>query len=132
MSLMDRIRDWQDRRDGLIGPEAMAGAADRPAPVDPELASRRASLAGKVAETQFDLGGLTYEMAIRDHFRLDLLMRRAALLQALDSELGEVERLIGLADGGNGGQCRACGAPHSRGAAYCWQCGSALMDRVSV
>ena len=34
-------------------------------------------------------------MAIRDHFRNDVLMRRAALLQELDAELAEVERKLG-------------------------------------
>ena len=32
-------------------------------------------------------------MAIRDHFRLDVLVRKAAELQEADAELGEVERL---------------------------------------
>ena len=31
-------------------------------------------------------------MAIRDHFRLDVLVRRAAALQERDAELAEVER----------------------------------------
>ena len=56
-------------------------------------------------------------MAIRDHFRLDLLVSKAAEQQAVDAELGEVERLVADAQNGVGGQCRACGAPHSRGAA---------------
>ena len=33
-------------------------------------------------------------MAIRDHFRLDVLIPRAAALQERDAELGEVERLL--------------------------------------
>jgi hypothetical protein len=33
-------------------------------------------------------------MAIRDHFRLDVLVRRAAKLQERDAELAEVERLL--------------------------------------
>jgi hypothetical protein len=66
-------------------------------------------------------------MAIRDHFRLDVLVRKAAELQEADAELGEVERLVADAEHGVGGQCRACGAPHSRGAAYCWRCGQPLM-----
>ncbi|MDX6703232.1 MAG: hypothetical protein QOF26_3458 [Baekduia sp.] len=92
-----------------------------------ELRRRRDELAEKVATLHWDLGGLTYEMAIRDHFRLDVLVRRAAALQEADAELGEVERLVADAEQGVGGQCRACGAPHSRGAAYCWRCGQALM-----
>ncbi|MET0603325.1 MAG: hypothetical protein ABW167_15165 [Baekduia sp.] len=92
-----------------------------------ELLRRRDELAEKVATLHWDLGGLTYEMAIRDHFRLDVLVRKAAELQDTDAELGEVERLVADAQDGVGGQCRACGAPHSRGAAYCWRCGQPLM-----
>jgi len=92
-----------------------------------ELLRRRDELAEKVATLHWDLGGLTYEMAIRDHFRLDVLVRKAAELQDADGELGEVERLVADAVDGVGGQCRACGAPHSRGAAYCWRCGQPLM-----
>ncbi len=65
-------------------------------------------------------------MAIRDHYRLDVLSRRAADLQQADAELGEVERLLGAAEAGVHGQCRSCGAVHSRGAAYCWHCGASL------
>jgi hypothetical protein len=61
-----------------------------PAPLPPgggravghdELLARRERLERELAELQFDLGGLAYEMAIRDHFRVDLLARRAARLQ---------------------------------------------------
>ena len=92
-----------------------------------ELRARRDELAGRVAELTWDLGGLTYEMAIRDHFRLDVLVRRAAMLQEVDAELGEVERLLKLGETGTTGGCRACGALHSRGASYCWQCGQPLL-----
>ena len=95
------------------------------------LERRREQLAHQVAELQFDLGGLAYEMAIRDHFRLDVLIRRAAALQERDAELGEVERLLAAAEEGVGGDCRSCGAPHSRGAVYCWRCGQPLMAELS-
>ncbi len=61
------------------------------------LERRREELAGQVAELHWDLGGLAYEMAIRDHFRNDVLVRRAALLQERDTELAEVERKLGQA-----------------------------------
>lgn len=93
-----------------------------------ELRARRDELAGRVAELTFDLGGLAYEMAIRDHFRLDVLVRRAATLQEADAELGEVERLLKMEETGTTGTCRKCGALHSRGATFCWQCGSGLME----
>lgn len=95
--------------------------------VDAELHRRLHELAEQVATLHWDLGGLTFEMAIRDHFRLDVLICKAAELQEADAELGEVERLIAESDEGITGTCRACGAPHSRGAAYCWRCGQPLM-----
>lgn len=96
-----------------------------------ELRRRRDALAEQVAQLHWDLGGLTYEMAIRDHFRLDVLVRRAAILQERDAELAELERLLALEDSASVGACTNCGAPHSRGAAFCWQCGVALMERSS-
>ena len=94
------------------------------------LRSRRDELAGEVVELHWDLGGLAYEMAIRDHFRLDVLVRRAALLQERDAELAEIERLLRLEENASAGACPACGAPHSRGALFCWQCGGTLMERA--
>jgi hypothetical protein len=95
-----------------------------------ELRSRRLQLAERVAALTWDLGGLTYEMAVRDHYRLDVLALRAAELQKADAELGEVERLLGAAEAGVHGQCRSCGAVHSRGAAYCWHCGAGLLQEA--
>ena len=91
---------------------------------------RRDALAEEVTELHWDLGGLAYEMAIRDHFRLDVLVRRAATLQERDAELAEVERLLRMEEDGVAGTCAACGAPHSRGALFCWQCGATLMQRM--
>jgi hypothetical protein len=96
-----------------------------------ELRRRRRELAERVAELTWDLGGLTYEMAARDHYRLDVLARRAAELQRVDAELGEVQRLLAHAEAGIEGQCRSCGAAHSRGAAFCWRCGVALIEEAS-
>jgi hypothetical protein len=95
-----------------------------------DLHARHAELGRRVAELTWDLGGLTYEMAIRDHFRLDVLLRRAALLQEADAELGEVERLLAAAEDGISGQCRSCGANHSRGAGFCWRCGHPLLPEA--
>jgi hypothetical protein len=94
-----------------------------------ELQRRRDALAAEVTEMHWDLGGLAYEMAIRDHFRLDVLLARAALLQERDAELAEIERLLRLEDSASAGSCPACAAPHSRGAMFCWQCGATLMER---
>ncbi len=103
---------------------------DRPAAaVDSDLHRRRDALAEQDTELHWDLGGLAIEMPIRDHFRLDVLVRRAALLQERDAELAEVERLLRMEHDGVAGGCSSCGAPHSRGALYCWQCGTTLMER---
>ncbi len=69
---------------------AGSGAEEEPS----SLKARRDELAAQVAELHWDLGGLAYEMAIRDHFRLDVLVRRAAALQERDAELAELERLL--------------------------------------
>jgi hypothetical protein len=95
-----------------------------------ELRRRRQELAQRVAELTWDLGGLTYEMAIRDHYRLDVLARKAAELQQADAELSEVQRLLAGAEAGIHGQCRSCGAVHSRGAASCWHCGTPLQEEA--
>jgi hypothetical protein len=104
-----------------------ASAGHAPAGSLPELRSRRLQLAQRVAELTLDLGGLAYEMAVRDHYRLDVLARRAAELQRADAELSELQRLLGAAQDGVHGQCRSCGAVHSRGAGYCWHCGAPLL-----
>jgi hypothetical protein len=100
-------------------------------PVQPgslaELRGRQTELAARVAALTWDLGGLAYEMAIRDHYRLDVIARKAAELQAADGELAEVQRLLANAEAGIHGQCRSCGAVHSRGAAFCWHCGAPLL-----
>jgi len=117
----------------LPSPAEKAGpqSAPPPAPGDgrTELRRRRDTLAQQVTELHWDLGGLAYEMAIRDHFRLDLLVRRAAMLQERDGQLAEVERLLRMEDEAMAGNCPDCAAPHSRGAVYCWQCGRALMQQ---
>jgi hypothetical protein len=95
-----------------------------------ELRQRRLELAEQVAALTWDLGGLTYEMAVRDHYRLEVLARRAAELQEADAQLGEVQRLLAGAEAGVHGQCRSCGSVHSRGAAYCWHCGAPLMQEA--
>jgi hypothetical protein len=97
-----------------------------------ELERRRERVARELAEEQWDLGGLTYEMAIRDHFRLDVLTRKAARLQELDAQLAAIERLLKMESVGAAGACRACGALHARGASFCWQCGAGLTETLAV
>jgi hypothetical protein len=99
---------------------------------DSQLHRRREELAQEVAELHWNLGGLTYEMAIRDHFRLDVLIRRAAMLQERDAELAEVERMLHMQESGSGGNCASCGAVRSRGAVFCWQCGTQVMELTAA
>jgi hypothetical protein len=96
-----------------------------------DLERRRDHLAARVAELQWDLGGLAYEMATRDRINVELLVARAAALQEVDAELGEVERILLLERTGVAGGCASCGAPHSGGAVYCWQCGQPLLTHVA-
>ena len=98
-----------------------------------DLKQRRHELARKVALLTMDLGGLTYEMAIRDHIRPDVLVKKAAELQEADAALAELQRVIAeSADGGQTGNCRSCGAVSSRNATYCWDCGAPLAPETVV
>ena len=104
-----------------------AGAPESSPPrVDPELRAERDRLLQRFTVLQLDLGGAFYEMAIRDHVRLDVLTRKAAELQRVDAELAQAERMIDLARSGVAGKCASCGAPYGPGVAFCSQCGSAL------
>lgn len=96
-----------------------------------DLERRRDQLIARVAELQWDLGGLTYEMAIRDQMKVDVLVKRAIALQDADAELSEVERIVRTEETGTAGTCSSCSAPHSSGATYCWQCGQPLLAQVS-
>ena len=96
-----------------------------------DLKRRRDALSARVAELQWDLGGLVYEMAIRNNLRVEVLVKRAAALQDADAELSEIERILHLDQTGAAGACPSCGAPHSSGAAYCWQCGQPILEQVS-
>ena len=100
-------------------------AADELTGPDPELIAQRDRLTERFALMQSELGGLFYEMAIRDHVRMDVLIERAAALQRVDTELAQLEHLL-HAGGALGGHCPACGAAHARGAAYCPQCATVL------
>jgi len=110
------------------------GAPDAPAQeydlVD--LEHRRDQLQARVAELQWDLGGLVYEMATRDRIRVDIIVKRAAVLQDADAELAEVERILRMEETATAGACSQCGAPHSSGAAFCWQCGNPILRQVDT
>ena len=112
------------------GASARAGSASPTESQIVDLERRRDVLKARVAELQWDLGGLVYEMAIRDRIRTDVLTRRAALLQDADSELNEIERILHLENTSTAGMCAACGAPHSNGASFCWSCGQPILPQV--
>ena len=59
-----------------------------------ELILQRERLTERFALMQSELGGLFYEMAIRDHVLMDVLIDKAAALQRVDEELAEVERQL--------------------------------------
>jgi hypothetical protein len=100
-------------------------------PVKPEesaeLLAQRDRLLEKFTVMQADLGGAFYEMAIRDHVRLDVLTRKAAELQRVDAELLAVERELELERADAAGLCPGCGAPYGHAVRFCAQCGHALV-----
>ena len=66
-----------------------------------------------------------------NHVKVEVLVQRAAKLQEADAELNEVERLVRMEETATAGSCSDCGAPHSMGATFCWQCGRPLLQQVS-
>jgi hypothetical protein len=88
-----------------------------------ELIAERDRLLEKFTIMQADLGGAFYEMAIRDHVKMDVLTRKAAELQRLDFELGEVEEALALERSDSTSACKNCGAEYEPGAKFCSQCG---------
>ena len=121
-------RRRRDAPNAASSPQGADATSDEERIVD--LQRRRDQLTARVAEMQWDLGGLVYEMAVRDRIRVDLIVQRAAALQHADAELGEVERILRTELTGAAGLCGSCGAPHSSGAVYCWQCGQPLLEQV--
>jgi hypothetical protein len=130
------------RREPAAATPVPAGGSQQPAPSDAlnraygqefvvDLQRRRDQLVARVAELQWDLGGLVYEMATRNRIKVEVLVKRAVELQDADAELGEVERIVRMEETGMAGSCGSCGAPHSSGATFCWQCGQPLLQQVS-
>jgi hypothetical protein len=121
----------------LRRPAAKPAAAPKPVPAPAEspekpeerkeLVAQRDRLLEKFTVMQADLGGAFYEMAIRDHVRLDVLTRKAAELQRVDAELLAVERVLELERADAAGLCPGCGAPYGHAVRFCAQCGHALV-----
>ncbi|MFL5817553.1 MAG: hypothetical protein ACJ76L_08125 [Conexibacter sp.] len=142
MSLFDRIRS---RRKGdappagMVPADKLAAQAWREAARTPatgeqgdrELLARRERLTERFALLQADLGGVFYEMAIRDHVRMDVLTRKAAELQRVDADLAQVERELRgnpLPPTAPAGACPACGTPHTAQSRFCHGCGQPLIS----
>jgi hypothetical protein len=112
-----------------------APAKAAPKPAEPEvkkeesaeLRAQRDRLLEKFTVMQADLGGAFYEMAIRDHVRMDVLTRKAAELQRVDAELLSVERVLELERSDAAGLCPSCEAPYGHGVRFCAQCGHSLL-----
>jgi hypothetical protein len=109
-----------------LGRAQPSPSADDGPPSNTELRQRRERLTERFALLQSELGGLFYEMAIRDHVQMDILLGKAAALQRLDAELGQVEHLLAEGDTAVGGYCPSCGTVHARGAAFCSHCATPL------
>jgi hypothetical protein len=121
------------KRDRKVAPpapkpqEQPKAAAPEPAPENKELLAQRDRLLEKFTVMQADLGGAFYEMAIRDHVRLDVLTRKAAELQRVDAELLTVERLLEIERADAAGLCANCGSPYGAADRFCPQCGNSLV-----
>jgi hypothetical protein len=107
--------------------EEEAEESERKEEESAELIAQRDRLLEKFTVMQADLGGAFYEMAIRDHVRLDVLTRKAAELQRVDAELLAVERVLELERADAAGLCPGCGAPYGHAVRFCAQCGTPLV-----
>jgi hypothetical protein len=94
---------------------------------DAELRAQRDRLLEKFTVMQADLGGAFYEMAIRDHVRMDVLTRKAAELQRVDADLLAVERMLELQRADAAGICPGCDSPYGPADRFCPQCGQPLV-----
>jgi hypothetical protein len=113
----------------LLAKRAVPGSAHPAEPADAsnrDLIAQRNRLIERFAIMQSELGGLVYEMAIRQHVRIEVLMPRAAELQRVDTELGQLQRILESGASSVGGNCSSCGGIYARGAAFCAQCGAAV------
>jgi hypothetical protein len=117
------------KKESTAPPEAPAVDAKPSAKPDEraDLVAQRDRLLEKFTVMQADLGGAFYEMAIRDHVRLDVLTRKAAELQRVDAELIALERVLELERSDAAGLCPSCGSPYGHGVRFCAQCGHSLV-----
>jgi hypothetical protein len=115
-------------------PQPQQAPGPQPAKAEPkavenaELRAQRDRLLEKFTIMQADLGGAFYEMAIRDHVRMDVLTRKAAELQRVDADLLAVERMLELQRSDAAGLCPSCGSPYGPAVRFCPQCGHSLLS----
>lgn len=116
----------------MVPAEKLAGRARKQAPPeetvthDPDTVAARDRLLERFALLQSELGGLYYEMAIRDSVREDVLRRRAAELQRVDLELARVDRILRGEGAVATDNCASCGAVVGRADQFCASCGRPL------
>lgn len=126
--MIERLRELKlPGKTPANGNGAVTSVPAAPAPDNKELVAQRDRLLEKFTVMQADLGGAFYEMAIRDHVRLDVLTRKAAELQRVDAELLAVERQLEVERTDAAGHCPTCNAPFGHGDRFCPQCGSSLV-----
>ncbi|HWJ42333.1 MAG TPA: hypothetical protein VNR67_02770 [Solirubrobacterales bacterium] len=127
--LLERATEWRRGPSPAKQPTAQAEPVRKqplPAPENKELRAQRDRLLEKFTVMQADLGGAFYEMAIRDHVRLDVLTRKAAELQRVDADLLAVERLLELERSDAAGLCPSCSSPYGPADRFCPQCAHSL------
>jgi hypothetical protein len=124
--LLERLTEWR-RKDAPAPAKEKLKPTPEQAPENKELRIQRDRLLEKFTVMQADLGGAFYEMAIRDHVRLDALTRKAAELQRVDAELLAVERQLEIERTDAAGHCPACNSPFGSADRFCPQCGSSLL-----
>ena len=105
-------------------------ATSPPAPADAGAPRRAPSCAAarrlteRFALMQSELGGAFYEMAIRDHVRLDVLIARPPSCSGSTPSCGARAGCSRPRRRRHGGHCPSLRCPSARGAAFCPQCAS--------
>jgi len=125
--VIERLRELKLPGKAGANGNSQVKAAAEPQPENKDLRAQRDRLLEKFTVMQADLGGAFYEMAIRDHVRLDVLTRKAAELQRVDAELLTVERLLEIERADAAGLCSNCGSPYGAADRFCPQCGNSLV-----
>jgi hypothetical protein len=127
LRLSERVRRKASPNGANVNGNGNGRAAPELPAENTELRKQRDRLLEKFTVMQADLGGAFYEMAIRDHVRLDVLTRKAAELQRVDAGLLAVERLLEIERTDAAGHCPTCNSPFGSADRFCPQCGTSLV-----